>query len=422
MSSPAAKKQKTDKPLQGAPSQGSGNPSGSGTWGEGPFGYDTFLVHGGVDPDKETGAILTPIFQSTTFVQESIGKYQAKGFSYSRTCNPTVQALERKITAAENGVGTACFSTGMAATVTVMSTFLAQGDHCIVTDCSYGGTNRVARVMFAKWGIEFSFVDLTDLAAVEKAIKPNTKLIFSESPANPILNLTDVAAISKIAKARKILHVCDGTFSTPVIMRALDLGADMALQSTTKYFDGHNLTVGGCITSATKELDDQLKFYMNMHGNTMAPQTAFYTLQTMKTMGLRVKTQSETAAYIAAILAKHPKVEKVVHPSLPNFPQKELADRQHLNGLHGGMLWFDVKGGVEAGTKLMDTAGRPWSLCENLGATESIITCPAVMTHANMLKEDREKLGISDGFIRVSCGIENKEDLANALVKALDNL
>lgn len=409
------------KPLDGAPSANS-KESGAGSWVDGPFGYDTFLVHGAVKPDPETGAILTPISQATTFVQESIDQYCSKGFSYTRTKNPTVATLEDKIAKLENGAGATCFSTGMAATVTVMSAFLGAGDHCVITDCSYGGTNRVARTMFQKMGVEFSFVDFTDLAVIEAAIKPNTKLIFSESPVNPILKLCDVAAISKIAKAKGILHCCDSTFATPYIMRVLDLGADMALQSTTKYYDGHNMTVGGAVACATKEIDDQLHHYLNMHGNSMSPMVAYLTLQTCKTMGLRIRQQSACAQKVAEFLQGHPNVETVQYPGLADFPQKELADRQHLNGLHGGMLWFEVKGGSAAGKKLMDTIQRPWSLCENLGAVESIITCPSVMTHANMLKEDREKVGITDGLVRVSCGIEDVDDLIRAMKTALDNL
>lgn len=409
------------KPLENVPSEGA-KETGSGSWVDPPFGYDTFLVHGGVRPDPITGAILTPITQATTFVQDSIDAYCAKGYSYSRTRNPTVQTLEDKIARLENGIGACCFATGMAATVTVMSAFLSAGDHCILTDCSYGGTNRVARMMFQKMGVEFSFIDFTDLKAVEGAFKPNTKLIFSETPVNPILKLCDIAVISKIANARGVAHCCDSTFATPCIMRPLDLGADMALQSTTKYYDGHNMTVGGAVACASKEIHDKLAFFQNMLGNIMSPMVAFLTLQTSKTMGLRVKQQSETAQKVAEFLQEHSKVETVKYPGLKSFPQKELADRQHSNGMHGGMLCFEVKGGTAAGKKLMDSIQRPWSLCENLGAVESIITCPAVMTHANMLKEDREKVGITDGLVRVSCGIEDAADLIRSLKVALDNI
>merc|ERR1711998_115971 len=395
---------------------------GSGEWMEGELGYDTQLVHAGVNPDPTSGAIITPIVQATTFVQGSIETYLATGFSYSRTCNPTVKAYEQKIATLEGGAGACCFSTGMVATVSVMSAFLKAGDHCVLTSTSYGGTNRVARVQFQDFGIEFSFVDMTDPKNVEEACKENTKLIFSETPANPTMTLVDVDAISALAKSRGVLHVCDTTFATPFILKGLDHGCDLVIQSTTKFYDGHNITVGGAVASSTKELDDRIHFVQNMHGNIMSPQAAFYQLQTCKTMALRIRQQSATAQKVAEFLESHPMVEAVRYPGLASFAQKELADRLHLNGLHGGMMNFEVKGGTASGRKLMDSINRPFSLCENLGAVESIITCPSVMTHANMLKEDREKVGITDGMVRVSCGIEDADDLIRALKKSLDAL
>ncbi|PHJ19884.1 cystathione gamma lyase [Cystoisospora suis] len=434
---------------------------------------ETVYVHGGVDPDPLTGAILTPIYQNTTFVQESVENYMSKGFSYSRTSNPTVLALEKKITEMEGGFGTCCFASGMAATVTVspgvyrlerccvphtfqerrgyqsrswklslegvrrrlgspiespvskksmiFSTFLAPGDHCIITDCSYGGTNRCARLHFSKYNIKFDFVDFREVSNVEKAIRPETKVVFSESPTNPTLYLADVEAISKTCRSRGILHVCDSTFATPYMMKPLDLGADMVVQSTTKYYDGHNCTVGGAVISATKELHDKIFFLRNVLGNSMSPQVAFYTLLTVKTLAVRVQKQSENAQKIAEFLARHDKVERVMYPGLPCFPQRDLAQKQH-HRIHGGMLAFEVKGGTEAGIRLMNHVPRPWSLCENLGACESIVTCPAVFTHANMLREDRLRVGISDGFIRVSVGIEDVDDLIDGLSYALSRL
>merc|ERR1711977_549438 len=270
----------------------------------------------------------------------------------------------------ENGAGACCFSTGMAATVTCFSSFLKAGDHCVLTSTSYGGTNRVARVQFQDFGIEFSFIDMTDPKNVEAAIKPNTKLVFSETPANPTMTINDIDAISAICKAKGILHACDTTFATPYILKGLDHGADLVVQSTTKFYDGHNITVGGAIVSSTKELDDRVHFVQNMHGNIMSPQVAFYQLQTSKTMHLRIKQQSASCQAIAEFLEKHPLVESVKYPGLKSFPQKELADRLHRNGVHGSMLNFEVKGGTAAGRALMNAINRPWSLCENLGATE----------------------------------------------------
>merc|ERR1740120_308568 len=267
--------------------------------------------------------------------------------------------------------------------------------------------------------MEVTFCDFTEPENVRKAIKPNTKLIFSETPANPLLSLCDLDEISKIAKAHGAYHVVDATFATPVIMRPLDHGADMVIQSLTKFYEGHNMMTGGAVISKDADLAAKVKWVQNVHGNIINPFAAFMILQTSKTMALRVKQQSANAQAIAEFLEKHPKVTKVNYPGLASHPQKDLADKYHKNDLHGGMLWFDIVGGSEAGTKLMNAIQRPWSLCENLGATESILTACAVMTHANMLKEDRLKVGISDGFIRVSCGIEDVDDLIRALDIAL---
>mmetsp|Transcript_103556 Transcript_103556/g.194929 ORF Transcript_103556/g.194929 Transcript_103556/m.194929 type:complete len:435 (-) Transcript_103556:78-1382(-) len=395
----------------------------AGTWMEGQLDslkQDTSLVHSAVTPDGRTGAVLTPLFLSTTFVQDSVEKYLAKGFSYSRTNNPTTSALEEKLAAIEKGAGACAFGTGMAATTSAICATMKTGDHCVITECSYGGTNRSCREFFTPLGMEFTFCDFRDPEEVRKAMKPNTKLVFSETPANPLLSLCDVQAISDIAHEHGAKHVVDATFATPIILRPLDHGADMVIQSLTKYYEGHNMMTGGAVISKDKEMAEKVKWVQNVHGNIMNPFAAYMVLQTTKTMALRVRKQSENAMAIAQFLEKHPKVTKVMYPGLASFPQKELADKYHRDGLHGGMLWFDIEGGSTAGTKLMNCIPRPWSLCENLGATESIITACAVMTHANMLKEDRLKIGITDGFIRVSCGIEDSEDLIASLETALN--
>merc|ERR1719277_2068023 len=380
----------------------------------------TDVVHAAVEPEPASGAVLTPLFLSTTFVQESVEKYLAKGYSYSRTNNPTVTALEQKLATLEGGAGACAFGTGMAATTSAISATMKAGDHCVITDCSYGGTNRSCREFFTPLGMEFTFTDFRDPENVRKAMKPNTKLVFSETPANPVLTLCDIEEISKIAKAGGAKHVVDATFATPVICRPLDHGADMTIQSLTKYYEGHNVMTGGAVISKTDELAAKVKWVQNVHGNIINPFAAFHIMQTTKTMALRVRKQSENAMAIATFLESHPKVTKVVYPGLASHPQKAIADKYHRDNLHGGMLWFDIVGGSVAGTKLMDSIQSPWSLCENLGATESIITACAVMTHANMLKEDRLKVGISDGFIRVSCGIEETGDLIRALDIALN--
>jgi len=394
----------------------------SGTWLEGDLNLDTKVVHSAVSPEPKTGAILTPLFLSTTFIQESVEKYLDKGYSYSRTNNPTVTALEQKLAECENGYGSSAFGTGMAATTSAISATMKAGDHCVISDCSYGGTNRSCREFFTPLNMEFDFVDFRDPENVKKAMKPNTKLVFSETPANPVLSLTDIQAVSDIAHAGGAKHVVDATFATPIMCRPLDHGADMVIQSLTKYYEGHNMMTGGAVISKDKEMHEKVKWVQNVHGNIINPFAAFIILQTSKTMGIRVRQQSKNAQAIAEFLEKHPKVTKVVYPGLASHPQKALADKYHRDGLHGGMLWFDIVGGSEAGRKLMNVCQRPWSLCENLGATESIITACAVMTHANMLKEDRLKVGITDGFIRVSCGIEDSKDLIKALSVALDQI
>jgi len=394
----------------------------SGTWIEGPVNLETDLVHAGVSPEVGSGAILTPLFLSTTFVQDSVEEYLQKGYSYSRTNNPTTKALELKLAQIERGAGASAFGTGMAATTSAICATMKAGDHCVITDCSYGGTNRSCREFFTPLGMEFTFVDFRDPENVRKAMKPNTKLVFSETPANPLLTLCDIEAVSAIAKEHGAKHVVDATFATPVICRPLDHGADMVIQSLTKYYEGHNMMVGGAVISKDAELAEKVKWVQNVHGNILHPFASFMILQTTKTMALRVRQQSKTALAIAEFLESHPKVTKVMYPGLASHPQKELADKLHRDNLHGGMLWFDIVGGSEAGTRLMNTIQRPWSLCENLGATESIITACAVMTHANMLAEDRLKVGITDGFIRVSCGIEDTADLIIALKAALDQV
>jgi cystathionine beta-lyase/cystathionine gamma-synthase len=392
----------------------------AGTWMSGPLSFETEAVHAAVVPEEKSGAVLTPLYLSTTFVQDSVETYLAKGFSYSRTNNPTVSALESKLATMENGFGGVAFGTGMAATTNCISATMKAGDHCVITECSYGGTNRSCREFFTPLGMEFTFVDFRDPEIVKKAMKPNTKLVFSEAPANPLLSLCDIEEISKIAHAGGAKHVVDATFATPVICRPLDHGADMVIQSLTKFYEGHNMMTGGAVICKDKEMYDKCKHMQNIHGNIIHPFAAFMIAQTSKTMPLRVKQQSKTAMEIAEFLETHPKVTKVYYPGLKSFPQKELADKYHRDNLHGGMLWFDIVGGSEASIKLMNAIPRPWSLCENLGATESIITACAVMTHANMLKEDRLKVGITDGFIRVSVGIEDSADLIKSLSIALD--
>ena len=381
--------------------------------------FKTREVHAGVSPDPVTGAILTPIYQSTTYVQESVDKYMDKGYSYSRSGNPTVTALEDRITALEGGVGSACFATGMSATSATMMAYLNAGDHCILSDVVYGGTHRISTKVLSRFGVEFSFVDTSDAKNIKEAIKSNTKLIFTETPANPTLKLTDIAAVSEVARAHEIPHVVDNTFLTPYFQRPLELGANVTLHSTTKFMEGHNVTVGGSISADNQEHLDAIKFVRNCLGNNMSPMVAFYTLQGIKTMSTRLEAQSANARKVAEFLETHSMVERVAYPGLDSFAQKELADRQASG--HGSMLWFEVKGGVEAGKKLMNTL-ELWSLAENLGSVESLVTHSVTMTHADMPREERMAAGITDGLVRLSAGLESADDLIIDLKQALDSL
>ena len=381
--------------------------------------FKTREVHAGVRPDPVTGAILTPIYQSTTYVQESVNKYMEKGYSYSRSGNPTVTALEDRITALEGGVGSACFATGMAATSATMMALLNAGEHAVLSDVVYGGTHRLSTKVLSRFGVEYSFVDTSNAQNVKEAIQDNTRLIFTETPANPTLKLTDIAAVSEIAQAREIPHVVDNTFLTPYYQRPLELGADVSLHSTTKFMEGHNVSVGGSITAKEEQMLEDIKFVRNCLGSNMSPQVAFYTLQGCKTMSTRIEAQSTNARKVAEFLETHSMVERVAYPGLDSFPQKELADRQASG--HGSMLWFEVKGGVESGKKLMD-ALELWSLAENLGSVESLVTHSVTMTHADMPREERMAAGITDGLVRLSAGLESADDLIIDLKQALDGL
>ncbi len=381
--------------------------------------FKTREVHAGVRPDPVTGAILTPIYQSTTYVQESVDKYMEKGYSYSRSGNPTVTALEDRITALEGGAGSACFATGMAATSATMMALLNAGEHAVLSDVVYGGTHRLSTKVLSRFGVEYSFVDTSNAENVKEAIQDNTRLIFTETPANPTLKLTDIAAVSEIAQAREIPHVVDNTFLTPYYQRPLELGADVSLHSTTKFMEGHNVSVGGSITAKDEQMLEDIKFVRNCLGSNMSPQVAFYTLQGCKTMSTRIEAQSANARKVAEFLETHSMVKRVAYPGLDSFPQKELADRQASG--HGSMLWFEVKGGVESGKKLMDTL-RLWSLAENLGSVESLVTHSVTMTHADMPREERMAAGITDGLVRLSAGLESADDLIIDLKQALDGL
>lgn len=380
------------------------------------MGFRTEQIHAGVDPDPASGAILTPIHQSTTYVQESVDRYLEKGYSYSRSANPTVRALENKLTRLERGADCCAFSTGMAAINAVMTALLNAGDHAVVSDVAYGGTYRLCTKVFARFGVTFTFADTSTPEAVESAIKNNTRLILTETPANPTMKLTDIAAVSEVAANHGIPHAVDNTFLTPYYQRVLELGAQLAVHSTTKYLDGHNATVGGAVVSVSEELDEQIRFVQNATGNIMSPMVAWLTLQGCKTLSVRMDAQSENAMKVARMLEAHPKVERVCYPGLESFSQHALAKKQATG--FGAMLWFEVKGGVEAGKRLMDSL-ELWSLAENLGSVESLVTHPVTMTHADVDEAERKRVGITDGLVRLSTGLEDPEDLIADLEQGL---
>ena len=381
--------------------------------------FRTRQIHAGVKPDPTTGAILTPIHQATTFVQDSVEEYMARGYSYSRAGNPTVAAFEEKMADLEGGTGAAAFATGMAATVAVMMAFLNQGEHALVSDVVYGGTHRFATRVLSRFGVSFSFVDSSRPEVVEAAISDRTRLVFTETPANPTLKLTDLAAVSALTQERGLLHAVDNTFLTPYYQRPLELGADLVVHSTTKYLDGHNATLGGAVVAANSGLVEEVKFMQKSAGSIMSPFVAWLTLQGVKTLSERMDRQSDNALAVARFLEQHPRVTAVGYPGLETFPQHDLAKRQ-ASGF-GAMAWFEVEGGIEAGKKLMRSV-KLWTLAENLGAVESLITHPVTMTHGDMSPEERAAAGIGDGLVRLSVGLEDPADLIEDLDQALSAL
>lgn len=376
--------------------------------------FQTAAIHAGQTPDPATGALLTPIYQTTTYVQSAVG--QDKGYTYSRSGNPTVAALERKLGELEGGLPATCYNTGLAATTALCLALLKAGDHVIASDVVYGGTVRLLRQVLAPFGVTASYVDGSDPANISKALQPNTRLIFIESPANPTLKLTDIAAAARVAKDSGALLCVDNTLLTPALQAPLELGADIVLHSTTKYIEGHNATVGGALVTRRPELQEQLKFTQNAIGAIQSPFNAFLTLQGSKTLPIRMERHCANALAVARFLETHPRIHSVAYPGLESFPQHELAKRQQRAG--GGLIAFEVKGGTDAGIRLMNSV-KLCALAENLGAVETLITHPASMTHASVPAAQRAELGITDGLVRISAGIEDLQDLLDDIARAL---
>ncbi|RUO59940.1 cystathionine gamma-synthase [Pseudidiomarina marina] len=377
--------------------------------------FATRAIHGGQSPEPATGAVMPPIFTSSTYIQESPGVH--KGFEYSRSHNPTRFAWERAVASLEGGKQGLAFASGMAATSTIME-LLDSGDHVIAMDDLYGGTFRLFdKVRGRSAGLEFSYVDLADLSAVEAAITPKTRMIWIETPSNPMLKLVDIATVAAIAKQHNMIVVVDNTFATPYNQRPLELGADIVMHSATKYLNGHSDMVGGiAVVGDNDELVEKMLFLQNSVGAVAGPFDSYLALRGVKTLALRMKHHNEAALKLAQWLEAHPQVEKVIYPGLPSHPQHELAKKQ-MSGF-GGMISILLKGDLDKARRFLE-AVEIFALAESLGGVESLIEHPAIMTHASIPKENREKLGILDNFVRISVGIEDLDDLIADLDRAL---
>ncbi|MEK5208183.1 bifunctional cystathionine gamma-lyase/homocysteine desulfhydrase [Psychrobacillus sp. FSL H8-0510] len=372
----------------------------------------TKLIHAGIVGDEATGAVSTPIYQVSTYKQEAVGKF--KGYEYSRTGNPTRHALEVLISELEGGVAGFAFASGMAATSSVMMLF-SKGDHVILTDDVYGGTFRVISKVLNRFGIEATFVDTGDLSNVEAAIHENTKAIFLETPTNPLLKITDIEAISKFAKEKGLLTIVDNTFMTPYFQQPISLGADIVVHSATKYLGGHSDVVAGLVVVNSDQLATDLHFVQNSVGAVLGPQDSWLLMRGIKTLGIRMEEHNVNAQRIAEFLNNHEAVSNVFYPGLATHPGHNLMKKQSTG--FGGMISFDVGSGEKADELLAKL--RYFTLAESLGAVESLISVPARMTHASIPSERRAELGITEGLVRISVGIEDVEDLLEDLTQAL---
>ena len=377
-------------------------------------GLGTKAIHAGQSPDPSTGAIMTPIYATSTYVQKSPGVHQ--GYEYSRSQNPTRGAYERCVAALESGTQGYAFASGLAAAGTILE-LLDTGSHVLAMDDLYGGTFRLfERVRRRTAGLDFSFIDMSLSDAIESAIKPNTRMIWVETPTNPMLKLVDLKQIAALGKKHGLITVVDNTFASPILQRPLELGCDIVMHSATKYLNGHSDIVGGIAVTANAELAERLAFLHNAVGSIQGPFDSFLALRGLKTLHLRMQRSCENALKIAQWLERHPNIEKVIYPGLESHPQHELAKRQ-MQGF-GGIISAVVKGGLPAATKMLERC-ELFALAESLGGVESLIEHPAIMTHASIPADKRAELGISDGFIRLSVGVEDVNDLIAELDAAL---
>jgi len=374
--------------------------------------FSTICIHAGQAPDEGTGAIITPIFQTSTYVQDELGRH--KGYEYARTQNPTRSALEGNIAAIEGGKAAFAFASGMAA-IDAITTLLQSGDHVVVTDNTYGGTFRLFDKVLRKYGLEFSYVDTSQLDLVESAIRPNTRMLFVETPTNPVLRLTDLKAIAELAHRHDIRLVVDNTFASPAVQRPIEFGADIVTHSTTKYLNGHSDSIGGIVVATRDDDIEWLRFIQNAAGAILSPFDSWLVLRGTKTLHVRMAQHNANGQAIAEYLAGHKKVKQVIYPGLPSHPQHALAKRQ-MHGF-GGMVSFDV-GSFEAARCVCNRV-KLMALAESLGGVETLISHPATMTHASVPPERRLAIGLTDSLVRISTGIEDPADLIADLEQAL---
>ena len=379
------------------------------------MGFSTDCIHAGQEPEPHTGAVTIPIYQTSTYVQPELGRH--KGYEYARTQNPTRAALEANIAAIERGKHGHCFASGMSA-IDVVFRLLKSGDHVVAGENMYGGSYRLFSRVLEKFGLQFTYVDTSSVDAVKSAIRDNTKVVYLETPTNPMMTITDLAACSEVAHAHGALVVVDNTFCSPYLQRPIELGADIVLHSTTKFLNGHSDSVGGVVVSNSDQIAEQIGFLQNAVGAILSPFDSWLVLRGVKTLAVRMKQHEENGIAMASFLANQPKVKKLYYPGLPDHPQHELAKRQ-MNGF-GSMISFDL-GSKENAKKFLDRV-RLCSLAESLGGVETLISHPESMTHGSVPLEMRTRLGITPGLVRISVGIEDIEDLIADLDHAFDGV
>jgi cystathionine gamma-lyase/cystathionine beta-lyase/cystathionine gamma-lyase/homocysteine desulfhydrase len=377
------------------------------------MGFATTAIHAGQEPDPVTGAVTVPIYQTSTYVQDALGQH--KGYEYARTHNLTRQSLEKNLAALEGGLAAHCFASGMSAIHAVMM-LLQAGDHVIVSDNTYGGTYRLCERVLRRFGLDFSYVDTTETAGVEAAIRPETKLIFLETPTNPVMQIADLEGISRLARARGLRLAMDNTFMSPYFLRPIEWGVEIVVHSTTKYLNGHSDSVGGVVVTTRPEDAERIGFLQNSVGAILSPFDSFLVTRGIKTLAVRMKQHDANGRTVAAFLTEHPKVQQVYYPGLASHPQHERA-RRLMSGF-GGMIAFEM-GSLAAARGVLDNV-RLCALAESLGGVETLISHPATMTHASVPAEKRHQLGITDGLVRISVGIEDVEDIMADLDEALN--